>query len=85
MKKIAITIWELQYKVWCLMIDHGNHKTRTVLSPLVVCIHSICSPNRVFLIDFVFSEEQDFQFDSQNIYSEMQNEDYTLANVSGYK
>ena len=39
----------------------------------------------LFLIDFVFSEGQDFQFDSENIYTEMQNEDYTLANVSGYK
>ncbi|XP_028401189.1 GATOR complex protein WDR24-like isoform X2 [Dendronephthya gigantea] len=30
--------------------------------------------------DFVFSEEQEFQFDSQDISGEMQLEDYTLAN-----
>lgn len=38
--------------------------------------------NETYLVDkdFVFSEEQDFQFDSQKICADMQNEDFTLAN-----
>jgi hypothetical protein len=36
----------------------------------------------ISFLDFVFSEENEFQFDTQDTGAEMQLQDYTLANVS---
>ena len=37
--------------------------------------------SKFIFIDFVFSEEQEFQFESQDITAQMELGDYTLANV----